>query len=126
MAEELAELLVPTVQEWGSWLAAHHASEPGVRLVVAKKGCTEPTRVTYTEAMEEALCYGWIDSVIGRRDERTYFVRFSPRRPKSSWTNGNVELAERLTTEGRMQPAGAEAFARGLAQKSVKQGGCGR
>jgi uncharacterized protein YdeI (YjbR/CyaY-like superfamily) len=79
MAEVLPELLVPTAEEWGSWLAAHHASETGVRLVVAKKGFTEPTNVTYTEAVEEALCYGWIDSVIGRRDERTYFVRFSPR-----------------------------------------------
>ncbi len=120
MAQELPELLVATVEEWGSWLAAHHESEPGVRLVVAKKGFTEPTSVTYMEALEEALCYGWIDGIVGRRDERTYYQRFSPRRPKSSWTNGNVELAERLITEGRMQPAGAEAYQRGLAQKAVK------
>jgi uncharacterized protein YdeI (YjbR/CyaY-like superfamily) len=120
MAEELPELLVPTTDEWAEWLAAHHASEPGVRLAVAKKGFTEPTSLTYTEAVEEALCYGWIDSVIGRRDERTYFVRFSPRRPKSSWTAGNVELAERLTAEGRMRPAGSEALARGLAQKTAQ------
>ena len=120
MAQELPELLVPTAEEWASWLAAHHASEPGVRLVVAKKGFTEPTRVTYMEALAEALCFGWIDGIVGRRDERTYYQRFSPRRPKSSWTKGNVELAERLTAEGRMQPAGAEAFARGLAQKPMK------
>jgi uncharacterized protein YdeI (YjbR/CyaY-like superfamily) len=120
MAQELPELLVPTVQEWGSWLADHHDSGTGVRLVVAKKGFTEPTRVTYAEALEEALCYGWIDGIIGRRDERTYYQRFSPRRAKSSWTSGNVELAERLIAEGRMQPAGAEAYQRGLAQKSVQ------
>ncbi len=120
MAEELPELLVPTAEEWGLWLAAHHASETGVRLVVAKKGFIEPTSVTYTAAVEEALCYGWIDSVIGRRDERTYFVRFSPRRPKSSWTAGNIELAERLTAEGRMQAAGADAYARGLSQEAAQ------
>jgi uncharacterized protein YdeI (YjbR/CyaY-like superfamily) len=120
MAVELPELLVPTVDEWRSWLAGHHASEPGVRLAVAKKGFTEPTKVTYAEALEEALCFGWIDGIIGRRDERTYYQRFSPRRPKSSWTTGNVELAERLIAEGRMQPAGAEAYQRGLAQKAVQ------
>jgi uncharacterized protein YdeI (YjbR/CyaY-like superfamily) len=120
MPEEPPELLVPTVREWGSWLAAHHESEPGVRLVVAKKGFTEPTSVTYPEALEEAVCYGWIDGIVGRRDERTYFQRFSPRRPKSSWTKGNMELAERLIAEGRMEPAGSEAYQRGSAQKPAK------
>jgi uncharacterized protein YdeI (YjbR/CyaY-like superfamily) len=120
MPEPLPELLVPTLEEWGSWLAAHHGSEQGVRLVVAKKGITEPTSVTYTEAVEEALCYGWIDGIVGRRDERTYYQRFSPRRPKSSWTQGNVELAEQLIAEGRMQPAGSEAYQRGLARKAAK------
>jgi uncharacterized protein YdeI (YjbR/CyaY-like superfamily) len=120
MAVELPELLVPTVNDWRSWLAERHDSEAGVRLVVAKKGFTEPTSVTYAEALEEALRYGWIDGIIGRRDERTYYQRFSPRRPKSSWTPGNVELAERLISEGRMQPAGATAYHRGLSQKPVK------
>ncbi|HUJ66448.1 MAG TPA: hypothetical protein VLX59_12970 [Acidimicrobiales bacterium] len=120
MAVEVPELLVPNVNEWRSWLADHHGSEAGVRLVVAKKGFTEPTSVTYAAALEEALCYGWIDGIIGRRDERTYYQRFSPRRPKSSWTSGNVELAERLIAEGRMQAAGAAAYQRGLGQKAVK------
>ena len=103
---ETPELLVADVAAWQAWLAGHHATSAGVRLVLAKKGATEPTRLTYDEALPEALCYGWIDGQLTQRDDVTYRVRFTPRRPRSSWSRRNVETAERLITHGRMQPAG--------------------
>jgi uncharacterized protein YdeI (YjbR/CyaY-like superfamily) len=103
---ETPELLVADTAAWRAWLAANHATASGVRLVLAKKGVTEPTRLTYDAALPEALCYGWIDGQLTRRDDATYFIRFTPRRPRSAWSRRNVEATERLIAEGRMQPAG--------------------
>lgn len=103
---ETPELLVADAAGWRAWLASNHATSPGVRLVLAKKGATEPTRLVYDEALPEALCYGWIDGQLTRRDEVTYLVRFTPRRARSSWSQRNVEMAERLIADGRMQPPG--------------------
>lgn len=103
---ETPELLVADAAAWHAWLAGNHATSPGVRLVLAKKGATEPTRLTYDEALPEALCYGWIDGHLTQRDNLTYRVRFTPRRARSSWSQRNVETAERLIADGRMQPAG--------------------
>jgi uncharacterized protein YdeI (YjbR/CyaY-like superfamily) len=103
---ETPELLVADTAAWRAWLAANHATSSGVRLVLAKKGVTEPTRLTYDDALPEALCYGWIDGQLTRRDEGTYCVRFTPRRARSAWSKRNVETVERLIAEGRMQPAG--------------------
>lgn len=94
------------VAAWRAWLAANHAASSGVRLVLAKKGTTEPTRLTYDDALLEALCYGWIDGQLTRGDTSTYRVRFTPRRARSAWSQRNVETAERLIAEKRMQPAG--------------------
>jgi uncharacterized protein YdeI (YjbR/CyaY-like superfamily) len=66
----------------------------------------EPTRLTHADALPEALCYGWIDGQLSRGDGATYGVRFTPRRARSPWSKRNVETAERLIAEGRMQPAG--------------------
>jgi uncharacterized protein YdeI (YjbR/CyaY-like superfamily) len=112
---ETPELLVTDVAAWRAWLAGNHATSPGVRLVLAKKGVTEPTRLTYDEALPEALCYGWIDGHLTRGDDLTYRVRFTPRRPRSSWSQRNVETAERLMAEGRMQPAGLAEIERAQA-----------
>jgi uncharacterized protein YdeI (YjbR/CyaY-like superfamily) len=103
---EAPELLVADVTEWRKWLAANHAASSGVRLVLAKKGATEPTRLTYDEALPEALCYGWIDGQLTRRDDVTYRVRFTPRRARSPWSARNVAAAEQLIAQGRMQPPG--------------------
>src|SRR5271165_791363 len=111
MPEELLELTVADAAAWRAWLAGHHESPSGVWLVLAKKGTTTPTRLAYDEALEEALCHGWIDGQVRRRDERTYMQRFTPRRPRSSWSSRNVGIAERLASEGRMHPAGAAAVA---------------
>jgi uncharacterized protein YdeI (YjbR/CyaY-like superfamily) len=102
---ETPELLVADAAEWRAWLADNHETSSGVRLVLAKKGTSGPTTLTYAEALPEALCYGWIDGQLTRRDEATYRVRFTPRRARSPWSRRNVEAAERLIAEGRMQPA---------------------
>lgn len=75
-------------------------------LVLAKKGTTSPTSLTYDEALDEAICFGWIDGQVRRRDERTYLQRFTPRRARSRWSKRNTTLAERLTGDGRMHPSG--------------------
>src|SRR3954462_6742568 len=100
------ELLVADVAEWREWLAANHAASTGVRLALAKKGATDPTRLTHDAALPEALCYGWIDGQLTRRDDTTYCVRFTPRRARSAWSARNVAGAEQLISQGRMQPAG--------------------
>jgi uncharacterized protein YdeI (YjbR/CyaY-like superfamily) len=100
------ELLVADAVAWRAWLAANCATSDGVRLVLAKKGVTDPTRLTYDDALPEALCYGWIDGQLTRRDDATYRVRFTPRRARSAWSRRNVEFAEQLIAQGRMQPPG--------------------
>ena len=93
------------MKDWERWLTGHHESSPGVWLMIAKKG-SALTSVSYAEALEAALCHGWIDGQVRRRDEATYRQRFTPRRARSSWSKRNVSIAERLVAEGRMQPAG--------------------
>ena len=109
MVADLPELIVADAAAWRAWLGNHHGNSTGVWLVLAKKGTKEPTRLTYDEALEEALCHGWIDGQLGRRDEATYRQRFTPRRGRSAWSKRNVALAERLLREGRMQPPGLAA-----------------
>jgi uncharacterized protein YdeI (YjbR/CyaY-like superfamily) len=104
-ADDLLELTVADAAAWRTWLH-HHEDSTGVWLVLAKKGTTEPTRLTYQPALEEALCSGWIDGQRGRRDETTFRQRFTPRRPRSPWSKRNVGLAEQLIREDRMRPVG--------------------
>jgi uncharacterized protein YdeI (YjbR/CyaY-like superfamily) len=106
---ELPELLVSDAVAWRSWLGENHAAQVGVWLVLAKKGVIEPTSLTYVQALEEALCHGWIDGQVRRRDERTFRQRFTPRRARSEWSQRNVAHIKRLTAEGRMHPAGLAA-----------------
>jgi uncharacterized protein YdeI (YjbR/CyaY-like superfamily) len=112
MATEFEELLVAGEAEWRGWLDRYHEERPGVWLVLAKKGRSEPTTLTYEQALLEALCFGWIDGQVRRRDESTYRQRFIPRRRRSVWSKRNVDLAERLQAEGRMRPAGRAAVER--------------
>jgi len=104
---DLPELTVPHARAWRRWLDRHHGQPHGVWLALAKRGATQPTRLTYDEALEEALCYGWIDGQVRRADSTTtYWQRFTPRRPRSRWSQRNVGIADRLVETGRMQPAG--------------------
>jgi uncharacterized protein YdeI (YjbR/CyaY-like superfamily) len=106
MAKELPVLIVADAAAWGAWLAAHHEESAGVWLVLAKKGVTEPTSLTYDQALDGALRYGWIDGQVRRGDETTYRQRFTHRRPRSAWSQRNVGIVERMLTEGHMHPAG--------------------
>jgi uncharacterized protein YdeI (YjbR/CyaY-like superfamily) len=112
MTDEQSLLIVADVAAWRAWLGDHHEQSAGVWLCLAKKGASEPTSLTYGEALEEALCHGWIDGQVRRGDERTYRQRFTPRRARSAWSKRNVGLAERLAGEDRIEPAGAAAIER--------------
>jgi uncharacterized protein YdeI (YjbR/CyaY-like superfamily) len=105
---DLPELLVADSAEWRTWLSGHHSKSRGVWLVLAKKGTTHPTTLSYDEALAEAICYGWIDGQLGRRDDATFRRRFIPRNPRSPWSQRNVAIAERLSASGRMHRSGED------------------
>ena len=90
---------------WESWLAQRHASSPGVWLKIAKKG-SGAAGVSYPEALEVALCYGWIDGQKGALDDQYWLQRFTPRKPGSRWSKINTEKTAELIEAGRMRPAG--------------------
>jgi uncharacterized protein YdeI (YjbR/CyaY-like superfamily) len=94
-------------KEWAKWIAENYAKSIGVYVRFFKKDSGEKT-VTYAEALEEALCYGWIDGQANKYDADSYIQKFTPRRPKSIWSKRNTEIAERLIKEGRMKKAGLE------------------
>jgi uncharacterized protein YdeI (YjbR/CyaY-like superfamily) len=94
---------------WRAWLIANHRTSSGVHLVSWRSG-TGRTSIPYDEAVEEALCVGWIDSVTGRLDDERALQWFGPRRPRSGWASSNKERVERLIAAGRMLPAGLEAI----------------
>jgi uncharacterized protein YdeI (YjbR/CyaY-like superfamily) len=108
MATELPELLVPDAAGLRAWLRDNHASSEGVRLVLARKGSAETT-LTWAQAVEELLCYGWIDGQGGKRDEGSYTIRITPRRARSMWSQRNVELVGQLERQRRMRAAGRAA-----------------
>jgi uncharacterized protein YdeI (YjbR/CyaY-like superfamily) len=112
---DTAELLVRDAARWRAWLAKHHDSPAGVWLVLGKKETVDPTSLNHDQALEEALCHGWIDGQVRRRDSGTYFQRFSRRRPRSAWSRRNIEIVERLLAEGRMHPAGVAELERARA-----------
>jgi uncharacterized protein YdeI (YjbR/CyaY-like superfamily) len=91
--------------EFETWLEANHEGCPGIWLKLAKAGSKGPS-LTYAEALEVALCFGWIDGQKARHDERHWLQRFTPRSVRSRWSKTNREKAEQLTAAGRMRPAG--------------------
>ncbi len=90
---------------WHAWLEAEHAKSAGIWLKIAKKGAPEPT-ISYAEALDGALCFGWIDAQTRGLDDDYWLKRFTPRRPGSRWSKINTDKAEALIAAGRMQPAG--------------------
>lgn len=95
----------PTQKAFQTWLATHHARENELWLKIHKKDSGLPT-VTYAQALDVALCWGWIDGIRKRFDDSSFLQRFTPRRPKSIWSQINREHVARLTAEGRMTPHG--------------------
>ena len=114
MAAELPELLLPDAQRWRVWLEENHASSSGVWLVLHKKGGAVTT-LTWATALDEALCFGWIDGQARKRDGESSFQRFMPRGPQSIWSLRNVGHIERLEAEGKMRDAGRAAVERAKA-----------
>ncbi|MEA2603695.1 MAG: hypothetical protein QOF89_4687 [Acidobacteriota bacterium] len=98
-------LHVTTREDWRAWLAAHHDTEREIWLVYAKQHTGQP-RVPYEDAVEEALCFGWIDSIVKRLDDDFYAQKFTPRKATSQWSESNLRRYARLLKAGRLAPAG--------------------
>jgi len=98
-------LFFETPEAFRSWLDVNHNTIPGIWLHLYKKGSALKL-INYYEALDEALCYGWIDGQLKAFDANSYIQKFTPRRKNSSWSKRNIEHIERLTKEGRMQPSG--------------------
>jgi uncharacterized protein YdeI (YjbR/CyaY-like superfamily) len=103
--DELPVLEFASADELEVWLEENHGSSEGIQLKIAKKGSGIPS-VTHAEALELALCFGWIDSRRDALDERHFLQRFTPRRPRGRWSRINRDKAEQLIESGRMRPAG--------------------
>ena len=105
---ETPVLTVADARAWSEWLKNQGRQAEGVWLILAKKGTTDPTTLTYEEALEEAICHGWVDGQLAKGDERTFRRRFTPRR-SGAWSKRNVAIATRLIEEGRMHRTGLVA-----------------
>ncbi|WP_206611067.1 YdeI/OmpD-associated family protein [Mariniphaga sediminis] len=103
--KELPVISFETAEEWRNWLEKNHTNEKGIWLRMYKKGSGKPT-ISYALALDEALCYGWIDGQMKKYDVESYLQKFTPRRPRSTWSKKNVGHIERLEKEGKMQPSG--------------------
>lgn len=98
-----------SVGDWRDWLAANHASSDGLEVGLIKKGAGIPG-IMLEEAVDEALCWGWIDSRAHSIDKQRWVIRMTPRRPKSPWSAISIKRVERLIAEGRVAPPGLAAF----------------
>ena len=103
----MKQLYVTNRDEWRDWLFENHAGEAGIWLVFYKKETSKPT-IEYEAAVEEALCFGWIDSIIKKIDDAKYARKFTPRTDKSKWSQLNKKRANRMIKQGRMTGAGLE------------------
>lgn len=103
--KDLPVLLFKTQQEWAHWLEKNHTQTDGIWLHMYKKDAGLPS-IDYAQALEEALCYGWIDGMAKSYDETSFIRKFTPRRAKSMWSERNTKHIERLIAAGKMKPAG--------------------
>jgi uncharacterized protein YdeI (YjbR/CyaY-like superfamily) len=108
MAETPAYITAETATDWRTWLEANHQTESEVWLMYWKKGSGKPS-IAWADAVEVALSFGWIDGLIRSLDEHRYLQRWTPRRPKSKWSNVNKQIALRLIAAGEMTPMGLAA-----------------
>ena len=96
--------------DFRAWLEEHHASADHLWVAYYKKATSKPS-VTWEDTVDEALCFGWIDGIRKSRDAESYVIRFTPRKPRSVWSQRNIDLVQRLTADGYMKAAGLAAFA---------------
>jgi uncharacterized protein YdeI (YjbR/CyaY-like superfamily) len=108
MPTELKQLEVRSRAEWRRWLKQNHTSREGVWLVFHKGG-TPPKGLSYEDSVREALCFGWIDSLIKRLDDKRYARKFTPRKPTSKWSDINRQRWAELQQAGQLAPAGIAA-----------------
>jgi uncharacterized protein YdeI (YjbR/CyaY-like superfamily) len=106
-----------TPADFRAWLKGHHATEQELSVGFHKKGSGKPS-ITWPEAVDEALCFGWIDGVRHRIDDENYRIRFTPRNPRSTWSAVNLKRVAELTKQGRMRAAGLRAFANRIEAKT--------
>jgi uncharacterized protein YdeI (YjbR/CyaY-like superfamily) len=112
--QDLPVIAFASLEDWGRWLEEHHTSSDGLWLKIAKKG-SDIASISYAEALEVALCYGWIDSQKAKFDAEHWLQRFTPRRPGSKWSKANRDKAEELIVRGLMKPAGLQEVERAKA-----------
>jgi uncharacterized protein YdeI (YjbR/CyaY-like superfamily) len=110
-------LVFANASAWEVWLSKHHADDHIVWLCIAKKG-HEHRALGYDEALDVALCFGWIDGQRKANDAGTFLQRFTQRRARSNWSARNLQKIQQLQADGRMQPAGAAALARAISNPS--------
>lgn len=108
MATMLMTLEVQNREEWRAWLRKHHASSPGVWLV-SYKGHARVKSIPYDDSVREALCFGWVDSLIKRLDDERYVRKFTPRQPDSKWSDMNRKRWAELKAAGLLEPPGLVA-----------------
>lgn len=104
-SSEIEARAFPTAVAWQDWLEEHHATAAGLWLKLAKRGAGEAT-LSYADALETAICFGWIDAQTRGLDQQYWLKRFTPRRPGSKWSRINTQKAEALIASGRMRPPG--------------------
>jgi uncharacterized protein YdeI (YjbR/CyaY-like superfamily) len=107
-----------TPDEFGAWLQEHHATASELLVGFHKKDSGRPS-ITWPQAVDQALCFGWIDGVRRRIDDASYSIRFTPRKARSTWSAVNVRRVGELTAEGLMHPAGLAAFERRSADRTA-------
>jgi uncharacterized protein YdeI (YjbR/CyaY-like superfamily) len=118
--DPLPVMTFESTDAWDTWLAAHHTDSPGLWLKIAKKGAAGRT-VSYSDALDVALCHGWIDGQKGRHDDDYWLQRFTPRKPGGNWSKINTERAAALIASGRMRPAGLREVERARADGRWEQ-----
>lgn len=111
-------LYVTQRNDWRKWLKENHNKEPEIWLIAYRKVTGKPS-ILYNDAVEEALCFGWIDSIVKKLDDERSAQRYTPRKPKSPWSQMNKERAKRLTALGKMTPAGFATLPSDLNHKFV-------
>lgn len=105
----MEQIYIPTRKKWREWLAKNYDKKKEIWLIYYKKHTKKP-RVLYDDAVEEALCFGWIDSTIKRIDEDRYMQKFTPRNLKSTWSELNIKRAKKMIAQGKMMSVGLEKY----------------
>jgi uncharacterized protein YdeI (YjbR/CyaY-like superfamily) len=116
---DIETLYVPDRHQWRAWLAEHHQTEKEIWLILYKKHTGQPS-VPYDDAVEEALCFGWIDSIVRKIDEDRYAQKYTPRKMNSLWSEPNRQRIRKLIAEGRMEEAGLAKIPPGLLDQAPR------